>query len=187
MSRMIREPIYVEEYTDDPALIAIDPGGTTGWCVMQICAEAVVDDDINILDNIIHWEQGQFAGSEREQYVALADLVNAWEDAAVVVEDFTLRMFNMNKELLSPVRITAALDYHLAMDYDPVRSMFLQTPEMAMTDCTDTRLRSWGMYIPGEEHARDAERHALTFLRRAKAKAKLRVSAWPQIYGKRVG
>lgn len=162
-------------------VVALDPGGTTGWSVLMVHPDSLVDPDIPILDNIEHFALGQTVGDERAQCKELLELLDAWPDAAVVVEDFVLRKQLRDRALLSPVRITAVIEYAM---WRQNRSLFKQSPAEAKSTATDDRLKSWGLYRRegGEEHARDATRHGITFLRRAKDRARLRKLAWPNHY-----
>ena len=180
---MIRIQYGEAEQTDFPTVIAFDPGGTTGWCVMTVHYEALLSDDYPILDNIIHHSQGELLGDEIGQLDEIASLFDVWDSAAIVFEDFQLRTLAAE---LSPVRIKAVAEYIAATMFLPARTVFDQMPSLAMTTATDERLKSWGLYHKGEEHARDAERHAITFLRRAKTNRKLRTAAWPKLYPKAV-
>jgi hypothetical protein len=92
-------------------VIGIDPGGTTGWSVMCVEPDCLSDPDVSVLKSIVHFAQGQVDGDEDDQAESLVGLIAAWPNAAVVVENFTLRTFKMSKELLSPVRITAKVGY----------------------------------------------------------------------------
>lgn len=180
-----------------PAVLAIDPGGTTGWCVIQVHPAALVDDRYSILGNITHNASGEVAGGEGRQVFELLNMAREWPDAAIVVEDFVLRMFQQSRDLLAPVRITAALKWALycglvAGDKSPnklvtfpdrpIRPVFTQSPEEAKSTCSDERLKSWHLHAASSDHARDARRHALLFLRRAKARPGLRSLAWPDVY-----
>lgn len=40
-----------------------------------------------------------------------------------------------------------------------------QSAAQAKGVVTDKRLKSWGLWVPGQQHARDAIRHAVTYLR----------------------
>lgn len=177
---MILPTPYEVEHTDFPSVLAFDPGGITGWCVMSVHVDALLSDEYAILDNITHWEQGQLDVDEHQQEMEIAQLMEAWDSAALLFEGFELRTVAAE---LSPVRLTAVAA-HIARHYFmPPRPIFKQMPSHAMTTITDRRLKDWGLYKPGQEHARDAERHAILFLRRAKANPKLRKLAWPKIYG----
>jgi hypothetical protein len=165
---------------DYPTVIALDPGGTTGWCVMMIHPDALKDPEISIVDNIMHYEQGQFEGAELDQAEEIIQLLQAWDNAVIVCEDFQLREITAE---LSPVRIRAMIEMYLRLDPEEDRPIWLQMPALAKGTITDQRLKQWKLYRPGQEHARDALRHSIMFFRRASAELKIRRTAWPEIYG----
>jgi hypothetical protein len=41
-------------------------------------------------------------------------------------------------------------------------------PSLAMSTVPDDRQKRWGFWVPGKEHARDAVKHNITFLKRRK-------------------
>lgn len=172
-------------------VVALDPGGTTGWSVICVEEDALSDSGVSILKSIVHWAQGEVdVGDEDEHAAVLVELLAAWPNAACVIEDFFLRKFLKDKDLLSPVRITSKIEYAFRMGLQgidpPGRNVFKQQPSMAMSTATDARLHDWGLYVRegGFGHARDATRHAITFLRRAGDNPLLRNKAWPGVYGK---
>jgi hypothetical protein len=154
-----------------PAILAIDPGGTTGWAVFAFYHSSFAD----LREGVAFWTCGEFVGPENDQVDELVELALAWPAADIVIEDFILRQFNMDRALLSPVRITAAFSWAMRgtgiaggkWKKGQERTFSLQQPSLAMSTVTDARLRSWGYWdgCPGP-HARDAVRHALTFARR---------------------
>jgi hypothetical protein len=167
---------------------------------MVVHPEALVDPDVPILTNLEVWN-GQIraipvtpkgkapkalnlALEERRCVKTLVqDVLNPWYGAALVIEDFLLRKKVMDRELLSPVRLTAALE--LAVDYEGFHmTLHRQSPAEAKTTATDARLKEWGLYrrAGGMEHARDADRHSITFLRKAKMRGSIRGEAWPHLY-----
>lgn len=162
--------------------IGLDPGGTTGWCLLRIHDIAMRSPDYRILENIASWSAGQISGSLGHQIDKLVDLVDAWPDAEIVGEDFLLRQLRGGRELLDPVRIIEPLKWWLERggrrawdveegeDWKP-RELHLQQPALAMTTITDERLKAAGVLhlTNGQPHARDGMRHALTWARRRKA------------------
>lgn len=148
---------------------AFDPGGTTGWAVFGVHADAINDPEYRIIDNIEFWSAGQVFGPEASQSREMWELVEAWPDAHIVIEDFVLRKFTSARELLSPVRITARFEERMECMGDK-RPIIKQPGALAMSAITDERLKKMGLYNPlvGKEHARDAVRHSLTWLKRAK-------------------
>jgi len=147
---------------------------------MSVHPEALEDHDYPILTNITFWQQGEIAeANEIRQTDVIAEFMEAWPNAAILFEDFHLRTLAAE---LSPVRITAMATYIAQTHFIPPRPVFLQTSSLAMSTVTDSRLKSWGLYKRGQGHARDAERHAIVFLRRASQHNTLRTAAWPNLY-----
>jgi hypothetical protein len=153
--------------------IAFDPGGTTGWSVVSVYLEAMRDKSYKILDNVVHRAMGQMTGPLTRQVSEMLDLVAEWESAKIVMESFILRKLTMDPNMLDPVRVIAAFEFGLVerrRKRDAQRSIIFQQPSLAMGTMTDDRLKAigWLEGTVGMPHARDAERHALTWLRRAK-------------------
>lgn len=175
------------------SVVAIDPGETTGWSLIVVDPICLVDPSEKVLANILQHQHGQvdeYRGNghipnegESMMCTDLAGLLDSWPDAAVIIEDFILMQKRKDRSLLSPVRITAKLELRL---WENGRTYFRQQPGDAKNTCTDERLRAWGMYETegALEHARDADRHAILFLRRATQSRRLRAAAWPHLYGR---
>lgn len=145
-------------------VVSLDPGGTTGWAVFSVHPEAMSGDpDIKILPNILFWAAGQFSGLRNSQVDEIRDLIAEWHDARLVSESFRVRQLNA---VLEPDRINAILEYVLRPRY-----LVYQEPGLAMSTVTDDRQKDWGFWVPGQEHARDAIKHNITFLRRMKERA----------------
>lgn len=180
-------------------IISLDPGGTTGWSVMTVHPEALSLPEVGILDNIQFWTHGQtdcgstrgnlgkgnHAGVSTSGEAAgvseLVGLIRSWPEATVVIEDFIVRQFNQSRDFLSPVRVTAAISQWL---WQQNRGYFVQQPAYAKTTATDQRLKAWGLYRSegGENHARDADRHGITFLRKCSVDREFRSLAFPHLY-----
>jgi len=166
------------------SVFAVDPGETTGWAVVSVPPESLLDRSINLLEDM-EFDCGQLTGSEDAQAERLCDLAITF-DGPVIIEDFTLRQFRMDRSLLSPVRVTAKLEYDIYLVNKDVGKesqirIKKQQPSLAKSTATDARLKEWGLWEVGAPHARDAIRHAVTFLRRAKADRKIRQWAWPDL------
>lgn len=155
------------EEGDDYQVIALDPGGTTGWAVFSVHPDAMTGDpDIQVFGeygNVIWWKAGQFTGKQDDQIDEIVDLVRAWPYARLVTEDFNIRQQNV---LLDPAEINAAVRWATRPRY-----WVKQHASLAMSTVTDQRQKDWGYWIPGKEHARDAVKHAITFLKRKKEQA----------------
>lgn len=165
-------------------LIGLDPGGTTGWAVLVIGRDAMLDPEVRILNNIALYTYGEVTGDEHKQVDEIESMLETWPGAALVREDFILRTQNKSRDTLSPVRLGFGIDHLM---YKRNRVVFTQQPSLAKVTASDERLKSWGLYRPGSEHARDATRHAITFARRAKADSALLHGAWPHLHKSRKG
>ncbi|WAA19689.1 RuvC-like resolvase [Gordonia phage Dalilpop] len=184
-------------------VVAFDPGGTTGWSVFTLDVERLFDKTVRAHEVITDWWHGEIdcgaasgqLGSAASQYDLSASeegeaagahlcekLVERHAQAlncTVVVEDFILRTQNQKRDALSPVRITAILDYLLWEGKNVPYPIARQQPSEAKTAITDERLKLWDMWVPGGRHARDADRHALLFVRKVREQRTKIFKAWP--------
>jgi hypothetical protein len=163
-------------------VIAFDPGGTTGWSVIGVPYESVFGDEKG---SVAEFDCGEFNGTENDQVIAMCRLARDMDDPdaspatpALVTEDFNLHTQSMAKEALSPVRINAALEFAVEHGFATFSNLFYQAPSLAKSTATDERLRIWDLYDASSRHARDATRHAITFIRRVSSDEKLRSQAW---------
>lgn len=174
------------------AVIAIDPGETTGWSLIVVNPECLSDPKEKILANILVHQHGEVSSKRtgpvgifnEGECLAVNDLytlAESWPHAAIVIEDFIIRNNDRTRSFLSPVRMTSKLEQLLWADS---RIYFRQQANDAKTTAKDWRLKEWGMYERegGLGHARDADRHAIVFLRRLTQSAKLRAQAFPHLY-----
>lgn len=177
------------ELLSNPTVFAVDPGGTSGWSVLAVHPEALLDPQVSILENITRWEHGQ-VDHLVDELAGVAELVRlavGYLGAVFLIEKFILRRFDQKEDFLSPIRITAAFDYGARLCELP--PTYRQQPSEALHTCTDARLKEWGLYERegGMGHARDADRHAILWLRKAKDPKQGRARRhewWPHIYDK---
>lgn len=197
-------PTDPNDLPETATIIALDPGGTTGWSMMNFHPDALVPEArVGFLENLEEWKHGEidcgsktgnlgvtldpgistdgeFAGTNE-----IAGFLRAWPGAAVVIESFDLRQFSKDQDLLSPQRLKATIGYDLWMQS---REYFTQRPADKPI-ASDDRLKIWGLYQRegGMGHARDADRHAIIFARRCASVGRrgreLRERAWPHLYG----
>jgi len=181
-------------------VIGFDPGGTTGYSIMSVHPEALFARNTSIIENMEYWTHGNTdcgatkgnLGASKHTGISttgesagiaeLVGLTRLYPGAGIVVEDFIPRKFDQSRDFLSSVRITACLNYALWLDH---RDYHVQQPAFAKTTVTDERLRSWGFWdTHATSHARDADRHCLTFLRQLCSSHEYRAECFPALYGK---
>ncbi|AON97490.1 resolvase [Rhodococcus phage ChewyVIII] len=170
-------------------VVAFDPGGTTGWSVMETTLEALNDNTVPVHEILTGWWHGQIVCNDEkidnyEQVAidAMAELITAQvvdvDDIAIVVESYQIRSKRTDKETISPIRFIAGIEQYV---WDMYRYMAQQGPS-EKTGVTDERLETWGLYLrDGQQHARDADRHALLFLKKLRAKKSLQRKHFPRL------
>lgn len=165
-----------EDLTAFSSITAVDPGGSTGICTVWYSAHALADSKVPMQKCLKAWQSDCLRGSENEQALDVlrwfANRSFGEDKADMVIEDFILRSAIKGRELLSPVRIGHKVDYQLwrglrlasgeRAKFEP----YWQSSGDAKSVMTDERLKLMAMYTPGPDHARDATRHALMWLRK---------------------
>jgi len=167
-----------------PALVVVwaDPGVTTGWSVHRVVVSELLERGQVGSVGRMWWRTGQFRTSSTsvsvDSYLNLVRAVyeKAGDEDVVVIgcEGFTLRMQSTDPALLEPVRFLAVLEDRLReTEYGREVGVQVQQPG-ERSIISDERLRLWGLWKPGSDHARDAQRHGLAFLRRFATQPALR-------------
>lgn len=137
-------------------VFCVDPGVTTGWALLRGLA---LPQDENSIDMLC----GQFMGSEDQQALDMAKIIDTIGKCVVVIEDFVPQQLNKDRHFLSPIRVTAKLELLL---YQRNLQCTKQMPSTAKATIKDDYMREIGLWTPGQPHANDAVRHGLLFLRR---------------------
>lgn len=187
-----RGPSKLEFPSNVLPILALDPGGTTGWSLLilrrNINGRDVFSWNLDaILRNKVSWEHGELwcKGDEDAATYQLAKLCDQFPSAAIVIEDFILRQERKEKsrDLLSPVRLTAKLEYCL---WRQGRRTFKLSAGQTKPIVTDERLGMLGCLADDgmSDHARDADRHAVMFVRKCLGPQGVTAkrAAWPHIY-----
>lgn len=161
------------------SITAVDPGGSTGICTVWYSAKKLADPGTPLLHSLFAWQAAGLHGGENEQTLEVlrwfANRSAGPDLSDIVIEDFILGSAIKDRELLSPVRIGHKIDYQLwrglkvasghRLSFEP----YWQLANDAKRVMTDQRLQLMSMYTPGPDHARDATRHAILWLRKHRA------------------
>lgn len=144
------------------SILSFDPGGTTGWAFIgyeddtepTVLAYGQIPD--GHLGFIKWWNQ-------RVQYLP---------DTTIVCESFTLRQ-GIPGVNLEPCYVMGALQ---ALYDDEI---VYQSP-MFKGFCDNDALKAMGFYVKGQQHARDAFRHAVAYLRTHEKHIPTMRKGWPE-------
>lgn len=140
-------------------VIALDPGGTTGYAIMT--TEAARTDKENST-----WTFGELTGGH---HLALWDLLEAERPHYVIYERFQYQRRELDKGVslvLVSVEYIGIIRLWLSMVERLGRPVYdiCQTPAQAKNLWTDDKLEKVGLYTKGSAHIRDATRHLLYWL-----------------------
>lgn len=164
-------------------VLAIDPGDTTGWCRFTIPTKSIFGDEPS---QILERDYGTFHGDENVQTDAIAEYARKTQSLAykvgpaIIVEawDISPHPDSTDPAILSPVRIAARLDYARHKGLLGDCTVTLQSRALAKECMTDRRLHLLHMWV-AQDDIRDAHRHGITALRRARENPAFAAQLWP--------
>lgn len=175
-------------------VVAFDPGGHIGYAHFILDIRAFSRPEHKVLSHIKHWECGEFSGDEYAQCTAASRLVwkacygempfntlthvvsSGMSRADIVSEGFELTQLIGGKDLLSPVRINAVLDYEcrrwgikLNLQSRTMRTEI--TPALLQKMKFDSPMNRGGRWVTSGrgKDAFSAMQHGVVWLRRQKA------------------
>jgi hypothetical protein len=158
-------------FKNELVVIGIDPGVTTGWAKITIPMDSIFGNEPG---EIIDWKYGMLDGPETGQAQTFCRIAKRYIFPAIAIEDFDNRRPLRNREYLAPVRVASKIEFCIQTGMaGQVTGHEWQMPSLAFETAPDDRLKRWGLYPPGPEHPKDATRHAITLIRRAKKDPKL--------------
>ncbi len=191
---------------DSLTVIGLDPGGTTGWSVMRVAYADLINAELQTHKIVHSWYHGQVdcgtlrgnagvsaSGTGDDEMgisetgeaagVYVLDNLISWNvPAAVVVEDFIIdrRRLSTGRDFLSPVRVTYRLHQ---LQWAQRQNTWHIQPVSDKSTANDERLRRWGFFTGthADRHARDADRHALVFLRKLRGNVSRVEQAFPVV------
>lgn len=133
------------------SILSLDPGGTTGVALLEVDDESIAE---------VVWTK-QITGGLKGFLDFHWDQLENMNIDVIVCESFTLREGIYGADL-SPVSIIGALEALY-----PTTKLVYQEPKLKPL-CDNERLKKLGIYETGRQHAMDAVRHAIIYLRNNK-------------------
>lgn len=186
-----------DEFQFWPRTIWFDPGESTGATIAWFDPALLFRSDIPPIGRcVMAWWTYQLVGNRNKQIETAAQIIqNIGGDSglSIGVEDFILRVSNKNRNVLEPVKWTAALEFLLwkgIIDFDGVkrkRWYARQSAADAKNRFEDSRLKLENFYTPGPDHIRDSTRHALLWLIRLRAEESRRKGFFQNMHGNESG
>lgn len=170
-------------------LVVFDPGGIIGWAHFVLHYKAFSRPEHKVLRWIKSWDCGEFTGQEHEQLADASRLIYRAHFGAmpyvshtdVLSEDFDLVQTIGGKNLLSPVRINAVIDWEcrkhgLALKYQSRQLRTNVTPERLQRFGFDSPFRKSGQWSKtgSGKDAFAAMQHGIVWLRRLKEQSRSR-------------
>ena len=121
--------------------IALDPGGTTGVCIVKLESKP--------------WELEVRQIGPDPHHEGLRDLLDLWQPRVIVCERFE----NRGQDSASLI----AAEYIGIVKAYTAAALVMQNASTGKQFWTDDKLREYDLYVPGLKHARDACRHYLYY------------------------
>ena len=137
-------------------VLAVDPGDTTGYCVFDNCQLT---------------EAGQL-GTKGALVEPIRDLIERVQPSVVVAEEYRIypdKALEHTHSVVPTIKLIGALEYVCRQRGIPI---YFQAAATAKGFGTDDKLEMWGFWQRGQQHARDAIRHAIHYILFGSTKAK---------------
>lgn len=135
-------------------LIAFDPGETTGYSVWQSGERGA-----------ILVEQGQIKTWPMEDAVHNVGLLyERFRPEHVVHEMYAVYEWKTDDHAWSQIPTVQVIGCMITLCILNAISYTSQTAQVAKNWSTDSKLETWGYYLKGQRHARDAVRHGTYYL-----------------------
>lgn len=162
-------------------LAVLDPGGRIGWATFVVDCRAFIRPEAKVLRWVKSWDCGEFSGTENHQCGEASRLMQRMRYGRngivhtmdAVSEEFDLVQTKGGKDLLSPVRVNAVLDWEcqrllgLKLNLQARHMRMSVTPERLLLFGFEGR---WVTRGEGKDEFA-AMQHGVVWLRRVKAKS----------------
>lgn len=138
----------------DITILALDPGETTGWAVFTVVNGNV---QLDAAGQISTWPMENAVTNFNYLYDTF--IIDHTVHELYAVYEWKAQDHSWSQ--VPTLRVIGCLET-ICILKDQVYSS--QTAQIAKNFCTDEKLKGWGLWIPGQRHARDAIRHACYWL-----------------------
>lgn len=173
-----------DEFLWWPRIMWIDPGVTSGLCVLWFDPVALLDGQptrrciLAVTDMYLHGPEEGING-QANQFMRIHRGLNQQPGLAAGSESFIPLQLNQSWEFYSPQRIAAMIRFGLSLrdpapwdeEHEHPRGLplHMQSSSDALNAFKNSRLQEMGLYTPGPDHINDAKRHALLWMRKLAA------------------
>lgn len=150
-------------------IVALDPGGTTGWASYTEYEDPAV----------MKFDWGQIGPEEHHLKLHNFLGLQQTDEFKIVCESFEFRQGKQraNINLISKEYIGIAKLFAAERLRSPV---VFQTAGAAKGFVTDPKLKIMGLWVPGKQHARDALRHLLYYMITVERRVDL-IKSWKEL------
>jgi hypothetical protein len=154
-------------------VMGIVPGDTTGVSVIGANQSTIYRERPG---KIRYFETFSVTGGYSSQVLEITAASREFYPIVMVCKSFTPDKAYISEEHLGQVKVSARIEFCVEMRY-VLCQMFWQDTSTAVNAFNDSALKQWGLYTDDYQE-RSATRHAITFIKRAKADEELRTKAW---------
>lgn len=150
-----------------PNILALDPGGTTGYCLFRPALQMLPDRG-HLGPEEHHLDLWKFLA---DIYKATVGTPDKPEELHIVCEQFEFRQTERHRDFIN--YIPREYIGVVKLFYQTTRSsqyLSPQTPQLHFQSAaqakgfwTDEKIKKLGLWVPGQKHAMDATRHYLYY------------------------
>jgi len=140
-----------------PNILALDPGGTTGFCIYRPVLQGL--------------ERGQIGPHEHHDELdnlleqLFCSCVNMGEELHIVCEQFEFRKTERHRDFINyiPREYIGVVKLFFKKMRAPALQLHFQSASQAKGFWDDDKLKKLDLWVPGKTHADDATRHYLYY------------------------
>ena len=155
-------------------VIGVSPGGISGVSIIGAHELTIYKGKPG---KISYFETFSVSGGHGAQALEIVDASREFHPRVLVCETFRSRQPITSQDRLAPVMVASRIEFCTETGYT-ICPFYWQAADVAFNTVSDEDLELCGLQPDKPDQERDATRHALAFIRRAKADTDLRDSAW---------